>query len=402
MKVRIVYFVSFMLILFSCQEKKLEPINASKGKPDPVSAVEATPTPGGTIISFVVPKDADVLSVKAVYTLTNGRQREAITSFYGNSLMLEGYNDTNEHEALLYTVSRAQVLSDPVPVRFTPLESPLSKASRTVSISSDFGGAYFSWKNKDEVLLTVEMFAADDGGNLKTARIVSSKLDSAYFSIRGYDTSPRKFAVVFSDNFDNISDTIYPPGGFITPWLESKIDKKLWSIYRLPGGGFLPGDLSFTNFEGRAECMFDDDHDTFGHSPSPSAMPVSFTLDLGKAAKLSRVLIFQRYGASGGTYYNWGNPKHVIILGRHEAPVTDSWDEWTELIDFRIVKPSGTDSDITICTDDDYQAARNGHEASFPMDFEEYRYLRFRFVSSWENRPYAHPAEITLYGEYAE
>ena len=401
MKVRrIVIFTGFMLMFFSCQERKLEPISASKGKPEPVSDAVATPAPGGAVISFVVPKDADILCVKAVYTTTGGKRREVSASFYGNSLTLEGYNDTDEHEALLYTVSRAQVLSDPVPVRFTPLESPLSKAAKSVIISGDFGGASFSWKNEEQVLLTVEMFAADDHGELKTARIITSKLDSAYFSVRGYDTSPRVFAVVFSDNFDNVSEIIYPPDGVITPWLESIMDKKLWSIYRT-GGALLSGDVSFANYEGRDEFMFDDDYDTFGHTLS-GTMPHSFTLDLGKAARLSRVFIFQRYGASGGIYYNWGNPRHFLVFGRLEPPVTGNWDEWTQLIDFTIEKPSGTNSDYAICTDEDLQAARNGHEASFPFSANGYRYLRFRFENSWENRPYVHPAEITLYGEYVE
>ena len=402
MKARIVIFTSVMLMFFSCQEKKLEPINAFTGKPDPVSDAKATSTPGGAIISFVVPIDADVLAVKAVYTTTTGKQREAITSFYGGSLTLEGYNDTDEHEALLYTVSRAQELSDPVSVKFTPLESPLSKAAKSADITSDFGGAYFSWKNEDQVLLTVEMFAADDDGELKTARIVTSKLDSAYFSVRGYDTSPRVFAVVFSDNFDNVSEIIYPPDGVIIPWLESKIDKSLISVYKV-NGNYLPYDINFNNFEGRDEYIFDDDVGTFGHCPSPSTLPANITFDIGKAARFSRVVFFQRYGASGGTYYNWGNPRHIIVYGRLEQPSPSGvLEEWEKLIDYTIEKPSGTNSDFSILTDEDRIAAENGHDASFPMSTSAYRYLRFSFVSSWEDRPYAHPAEITLYGEYAE
>ena len=396
--VRIVIFTGFMLMFFSCQEKKLEPINTSKEKPEPVSDAVATPAPGGAIISFVVPKDANVLGIKAVYTTNKGNQREVSASFYVNSLTLEGFNDTDEHEALLYTVSRAQVLSDPIPVRFTPLESPLSKATKSASITSDFGGACFSWENEEQVLLTVEMFAADENGELKTARIVTSTLNSDYFSVRGYEPTPRIFAAVFSDNFDNVSDTIYPLSGYITPKVEKQFDKTIMSIYR-HNGAFLPGDVSFNNYEGREEFMFDDNYDTFGHSNSGS-LPVSFTLDVGKPVMLSRVIIFQRKDQN--FTYRWGNPRRIIIYGRLDPPVTETWDEWTELIDFTIIKPSGTNSEYDIKTDEDMQAAENGHEASFPISSNIYRYLRFTVMTSWENRPYAHPAEITLYGEYAE
>lgn len=385
------------LLFSSCDEKQLEPINVSKGKPAPVSDVVVMWAPGGAVLSFKLPADDDVLAVKAVYTLTNGRQRESVTSFYGDNLKIEGYNDMIEHEALLYTVSRTQELSDPVPVRFTPLESPLSKAVKTMVIASDFGGAYFTWKNTDKVLFTAEMLAASEAGDMVTAKIATSSLDSAFFSIRGYEPVPRKFGIVLKDNWDNVSDTIYPAGGTVTPWLEMTLDKKLWSIYKV-NGAYLPGDVTFTNWEGRDEYLFDDDVNTYGHSYAGS-LPVNITIDLGKAAMLSRVTFFQRFYQSA-YYYSWGNPRRIIVYGCRNAPVTGNWDEWTQLIDYTIIKPSGTNDQYTVNTDEDSQAAVNGHEASFPISSNAYRYLRFRFMTSWENRPYVHPAEITVHGEY--
>ncbi|MDR0712791.1 MAG: DUF4959 domain-containing protein [Bacteroidales bacterium] len=402
MKTKTACFVCLAFLLCSCQEKQLEPINLSKGKPAQVRDVLPERIPGGAVISFVIPQDADVLSVKAVYTLTNGKERESIVSFYGNSLTVEGYNDTLEHEALLYTVSRAQVLSDPLSVKFTPLESPLSKTIKSIDIISDFGGAYFTWKNKDKVMLTAEMLSEDANGKLHTVRIVSSSLDSAYFSIRGYDPKPQKFGLIIGDNWDNVSDTIYPEGGWLTPKEESQLDKKLFSIYKV-NNNYITGDATFVNWEGRDEYMFDDDVATYGHSYTGS-LPVNITLDLGKAAQLSRVVFFQRYIPSDPIpYYGWGNPRHIIVYGRLDAPPSSgSFTDWTELIDFTMIKPSGTNSDYTVCTDEDLQAAQIGHEASFPMSENAWRYLRFHFATSWENRPYVHPAEITLYGEYAE
>jgi len=384
------------LLFFACEEKQLEPINESKGKPAPVSDVVVMYAPGGAILSFMLPPDDDVLAVKAVYTLSNGKVRESITSFYGDNLKIEGYNDTNEHEALLYTVSRSQELSDPLLVKFTPQESPLSKAIRTMEISSDFGGAYYTWKNLDKVLLTAEMVVEADNGDMQTARIVTSNLETPFFSIRGYEPTPRKFGIILKDNWDNLSDTIYPEGGTVTPWLEMTLDKNLWSIYKI-NGSYLPGDGTFTNWEGRDEYMFDGDVNTFGHSYSGS-LPVGITIDLGKPAMLSRVTFFQRF--QNGVYYSWGNPRRIIVYGRKDAPTNGNWDEWIQLIDYTMVKPSGTNDQYTVNTDEDRLAALNGHEASFPISSDSYRYLRFRFMTSWENRPYVHPAEITVQGVY--
>ncbi len=395
-------FAVLVISLFACEEKKLEPINESTEKPGPVTDIVVMWAPGGAIISFKLPADDDVLGVKAVYTLTNGKQMESVTSFYGDNLTIDGYNDTDEHEALLYTISRSQQLSDPVLVKFTPQESPLSKAVRTMEIESDFGGAYFRWRNLDKVMLTAEMLVESDNGEMQTARIATSNLEDAFFSIRGYEPVPRKFGIVLRDNWDNVSDTIYPEGGTITPRLETTLDKNFWSIYKDAAGGYLSGDVTFTNWEGRDEYMFDDDINTYGHSYSGS-LPAAITIDLGKQAMLSRVTFFQRFNANNsGGYYNWGNPRRVIVYGRKEAPTTGNFDEWTELIDYTPIKPSGTNDQYDVNTDEDRQAAINGHEASFSMQSESYRYLRFRFMTSWENRPYVHPAEITVHGLYEE
>ena len=395
MKTRLFYYMITIGLFFSCSEKEISPVNSPTGKPAPVTDVTINPIPGGTIISYIIPKDNEVLAVKAVYTLTNGKQYESSASFYENHLIIQGYNDLKEHEALVYTINRAQELSDPVSVRFIPMESPISKSAKSASITSDFGGAYFAWKNEDKVLLTAEMFAETDNGELATARIVTSKLDSAYFAIRGYDPVPSKFALILKDNWDNVSDTIFPPDGTVTPWFEEKLNKKEWSIFKI-GGNYLAGDGSFTNWEGRDEYMFDDDINTIGHSYSGS-LPVSITFDLSKNVRLSRAVFFQRFQSN--FYYNWGNPRRIIIYGRTEIPQSGNWDGWTQLVDYTMIKPSGTNSDYTLNTDEDIQAALNGHETSFPKSSDAYRYIRFRFMTSWENRPYAHPAEITLYGQ---
>lgn len=74
----------------------------------------------------------DILGVKGVYTLSNRMQYDATASFYENKLEILGFNDVMSHEMTLYTFNRAEELSDPVNVTFTPLESPLSKVARTV------------------------------------------------------------------------------------------------------------------------------------------------------------------------------------------------------------------------------------------------------------------------------
>jgi hypothetical protein len=386
--------VGTILLFLSCSEKNLEPITSSKGKPETI-IIDGEPTgiPGGAIIHFRLPEDGDILSIKAVYTLTNGTKRESMTSFYGNEIVMEGYNDTLEHEAMLYTINRAQEISEPVPVKFTPLKSALTKTMESVSITNDFGGASFTWRNEEEAPLTFELYAQDEHGEMQIVRIISSSSDSAGYTIRGYQSVPQKFGIIISDIFDNFTPMLLPENGTITPFAEAKLDKKIMKVM------ILDNDVSFDNYEGTKEKMIDDDVTTFGHTSS--TWPVSFTLDLGKTAKLSRLVHYQRTDGSPTRLYREANLKAWEIYACENTPSqSGDWNEWFKVTDCIIIKPSN--SPVGTVTDEDIIAAEAGHEFGFPLSMQPFRYLRFKLISSWGSLWYFYPAEWSVYGEYAE
>jgi hypothetical protein len=390
---------SFLAV--SCSEKELTPISASTGKPESVTVLDVDPVPGGAVITFRIPENEDILAVKAVYTLTNGRKMEATTSFYDNILEIAGYNDIQSHEAILYSINRAQEYSDPQSVPFTPLESSLSKTAKSIAIVSDFGGANFSWRNEDGESLSFE-FLAENGNDMQTVRLLTSTLDSLSYTIRGYEPKPTKFGVIVSDNYGNVTDMI-SPAETIVPIYEQKFDK---SIQRIR---ILSGDVSMSNWEGRNEAIIDDDVNTFGHSPNGPSGTIggaSFTLDLGKMAKVSRFLYYQRGG--GGRYYRAGNARFFEVYAYTGNPADDDpsgdWNQWEKVTDCEMIKPSNSPGSTV--TDEDELAAIDGHEFSIPLSLSSVRYLRFRVVSVWANwddgSNYWHPAEITTYGVYDE
>ncbi|MDR3246888.1 MAG: DUF4959 domain-containing protein [Prevotellaceae bacterium] len=398
MKTIYYFLIVFAVMLVSCTEKTLEPLSESKGKPGGITEIETARIPGGATVNFRIPNAEDILSVKAVYTLTNGKKRESITSYYGNYVVIEGYNDTIEHEALFYTINRAQVESDPVSVKFTPLESPLSKSVNSVNIITDFGGANFSWKNEYNATLTYELMTQDNRGDMQIARIISSKLDSADYTLRGYLPSARKFGMIVRDIFGNASGMLIPPGGTLVPLLEEKLDKSKMSVV------ILGSDITWTNWDGRDYLMIDDNTSTFAHTYTNTMPDVSFTLDLGAKAKLSRFLIHQRSITNGNpSPYALGNPKDFEVYACYDTPsASGDWSEWTKVKDCTIVKPSG--SPIGTNTDEDIIAMTNGHEFSFSSTMEPVRYLRFKIRTTWEmgtNR-FCHITEITPFGRYEE
>jgi hypothetical protein len=382
-----------MFLIFSCTEKILEPINDSLGKPGIVTDVEATPIPGGAIISYRVPDAADLLAVKAEYTISSGKKMEAVASYYANHLTLEGFIDTLLHEAKLYAVSRAQEQSDAVTVPFTPLESSLSKTAKSVKIISDFGGANYSWLNKDSATLTFDFQTPGTDGKMQTVHVLTTSLDSAEYTVRGYQPEPRRFGLIISDNWGNTSELIQPDE-LITPVQEDRMDKTIMKTMRLSN------DAAMDAWGFHDDYMFDDDLTTSGHT-AEGALPAAFTLDFGKITKLSRVIFFQRFIYN--QYYNHANPKYfeVYMCNVAEPSANGSWSEWTKIMTCTIEKPSGLSG--TEVTNEDMRAGAKGHEFSFPRDMEPVRYLRFVLPNStWGGRPYANVTELTFFGKYEE
>lgn len=387
MKTNIYMLIALLFMISACNEKELEPISASLGKPGIVTDIKTEPLPGGVSITYRIPDAEDILAVKGVYTLANGKTYEATSSFYENTLEISGYNNTLEHTVQLFAVNRAQETSDPVSVTFTPLESSLSKVTKTMEIISAFGGAQFSWLNPDKAPLTFEFLAQDSLGVIKTMKIITSQADTMKQALRGYKPEPCVFASIIRDNFNNASDTIYPPGKTILPLFEEKLDKLKMSVMKLGS------DANFTNWEGTDANLIDDVYTNFGHSPN-SSLPAAFTIDMGVTAKLSRIVMYQR----SNFVFSWGNPKTFEVYGCAERPAQDgNWDNWTRIMHCIIIKPSG--SPVGTNTDEDVAALEAGHEFSFDLNQIPLRYIRIRILDTWGGSTFTHPAEVTIYGE---
>lgn len=194
MNTRYLKFTLLLPFLFSCSEKEQLPISESLGKPGVVTNVVVEPTAGGAVVSYKIPNTEDLLAVKCLYTTTNGKEYEVTASYYEDKLAIQGYNDTSEHTATLYAVNRAQELSDPIEVKFTPLESALAKAIKSVAIEQDFGGARFSWRNPEKAPLNIEFLAPDSTGEMSTMNIMMSDIDENVYNIRCYAPEPKNFS----------------------------------------------------------------------------------------------------------------------------------------------------------------------------------------------------------------
>lgn len=389
---KIIYIFGILFCaLFSCTEKELLPVSNSLGKPDVVTDVVVQPLPGGAKLTYKIPNTEDLLAVKCIYHVTSGQEHEVSASFYENQILIQGFNDTLEHKATLYAVNRGQELSDPVSVIFKPLESPLSRAVKSVEIEADFGGARFSWDNEFKVPLNVEFLGPDSTGEMSTLNIMTSDIDNNVYNIRGYKSEPQKFSMIISDNYGNYSDTL---SSVITPLFEEELDKKNMCIMRLKQ------DAAFAFWGTLDAYMIDDNLSTFGHTAN-NVVPATFTVDLGCTAKLSRFTLHQRAMLDDGvtcTYYTQGNAKTIEVYTCDHLPSDDGdWSEWTKIMDCEVEKPSGSPG-LTV-TDLDIEAARKGHDFSFDIDQPPMRYLRMKITTTWSGASYTAVAELDFYGQ---
>ena len=261
-----------------------------------------------------------------------------------------------------------------------------------MSIVPDFGGVNYSWLNEDRANLIFEFYTENDKGNMTIINIISSKTDSTSQIFRGYETVPRKFAINIRDNFGNSSGVIYPETGeYITPLFETKFDKNIQKIL------YLDGDVSWDAWGARGVSMIDDDLTTFSHTDNNTSPGASFTLDIGKTGKLSRLLVFQR--SDGNFLYNTGNVNVFEVYTTNDLSddPDGNWNKWTKQMTCTVVKPSG--APLGTITEDDRIAAREGHDFSFPITMEPVRYVRIKVLSTWGNTNYTYFSEITVFGK---
>jgi hypothetical protein len=343
-------------------------------------------------MNYKIPPVNDIIEIKAVYTLSNGKVRESSSSFYTSYMTIDGYNDTDEHEAEIYTINRAREMSDPVTVRFRPGESSLNKVATSMQIVGDFGGVNFSWRNPDRATLIYEFYTENEQGEMVTMNILSSKTDSTDIVFRGYDPVPCKFAVNIRDNFGNSSGMIYPENEYVIPLFEMQLDKHIQRVMTVAG------DVSWDYWGARHEHLIDDDIETFIHSNNNTVPGASITLDLGKKAKLSRIKAYQRQIV----FYAGGNPEIFEVYTSDEegdSPDGD-WSAWTLRKVCTIVKPSGAPSGQT--TSEDVEEVTHGHDFSLPIDMPPVRYIRLKVLKTWGGDRLTFFGELNTYGNYGE
>ncbi|QXU43008.1 DUF5000 domain-containing lipoprotein [Pedobacter sp. D749] len=391
------------IALYSCKKEESynEPASTDMTKPDVVGNVKVQNFNGGANITYSLPNSKNILYVLARYKINGVTTRETKSSYYSDTIMVEGFAKKQAYDVTLFTVSRANVKSDPLVVKVNPDTPPYLLVKPTINAQADFGGIKITGTNPSSSNLGIILLGFE--GNVSDVIDQNfSKLATIDYSVRGYQPVEKKIGYYVIDNFGNISDTTYKS---ITPLFETILDRSKFSTYRLPSDGVIAygWDLPYL-WDGRT-----DGSSNGWHTAPGGAMPAIATFGLGVSAKLSRFILWERPDGGDKFAYGHGNPKVFSLWGSNvssprdanlpmSAPEGTVIGDWTNLGNYNYPPPpSGATPVAHTTADNDFVKA--GVSFNVPLISPKVRFVRLSVSTTWSNGTFAHAMEMAFYGD---
>ncbi|MCL3778949.1 DUF4959 domain-containing protein [Prolixibacteraceae bacterium JC049] len=382
-------FISLLAVIaISCgEEKEYGPIYGDNIAPKPVSNVEVTNLNGKAIVKYQIPNERDLAYVLAVFEPAPGIKREMKASIYSNSILLDGFYKSEEFKVDLYMVDIAELKSQPVSVNVNPDTPEYTVVGNSVAMEPDFGGPRIEWENASREEMLFFCYAADSTGKMKKVDSFVSTQEVGSYTVRGFDDTERRFAVIVQDKWHNKTDSLFST---LTPKKEIELDRDLWELYK----GF-KDDTDLFSDEKYFNRLRDDNYNSYWktkYGANPSHL--SYTIDLGVEATFSRIKMWHDEGAG----FTGSRFKIIQLYGSNE--LVSEWEAWTPLHDgpYEVVKPSGLPGKNK--TEEDKEALKNGFEILMKPGIGSFRYLRIKYIENFENRTAsATCSELKVFGE---
>lgn len=383
-----------LIIGVSCKKEinNRAPVSKSDAVPAQVTNITVVNKKGKSTLHYTVPSDPNLLYVKAVYELKNG-PAEVKASYYSDSLTVDGFGDTLEHEIKIYSVSRSEVESAVTVVKVNPLRSPIWDVYQSIAVENAFGGYNLTADNLSNANISLVVLTKNDFNEFEIdrAKTVNTNADFIESKIRGLDTLDYPFGFLVRDRWGNTTDTLYKS---IKPFYETIFPKSKFKEFFLPGdasevggaalryawdGQFYWGNVSFT--------------DPNSGNPGPQTV----TFDMGSLGKVSRVW-YRPYQEWGGQYFYLATLKRFEIWGSENPSLTGAYDNtWILLGTYELKKPSG----LPYGTDDanDQAVAAAGFSLDVDLNAPKVRYMRIRCLENWAGGYNQNISELEVYGD---
>jgi hypothetical protein len=375
------------------------PVSTDKTKPAIVTNIKVDDYNGGSYITYDLPNSDNILYVLARYSIRDKVIRETKSSYYTDTVKVEGFAKEGEYDVTLYTVTRANVMSDPITVKVHPQTPNYLTVRPTVTISADFGGIKIRALNplKKEIgLVLVGYDSVTHAVEIQDQHY--AKLDTIDYSLRGYPAVAKDFSVYVTDKYGNISDTLTVN---LTPLYEELLDKSKFSAYTLPSddpigfGWVLPNLWNGKTDNGSAGW----------HTEPNSTFPITCSFDTGRSYQLSRFVIWERTDIYT---YGHGNPRDFTLWGSNVASPKDAAlpvnsavgtkvGDWTNLGNFHYPPPPSGTPIPGNSADQAFVAA--GVNFDMPFNTPVVRFIRVGIQKTWGNAAFGHIMELSFYGK---
>ncbi|WP_184542988.1 DUF4959 domain-containing protein [Mucilaginibacter sp. FT3.2] len=402
----LLYISMIVAIIASCKADTGNhvPISADKTKPGVITNIKIDNYNGGAFITYTLPNSDNILYVLAKYQIRNGVSRETKSSYYTDTVNVEGFAKEADYDVTLYTVSRADVMSDPVKVTVHPTIPPYISIKASTTVQTDFGGVNVQALNPLKKEIGIIITAYDKSTGLMEVQDQHyTKADTINYSLRGYNTDPRQFGIYVTDNFGNISDTLKQT---ITPLFEELLDKSQFSVYNLPSDTPIGYGWVLPNFwDGKTDGSSAGWHTNPGNNP-----PFVGTFNVGTSYKLSRFILWERPDDGSDKYaFGHGNPRLFTLWGSNVAspkdvqlPVSSAvgtvLGDWVNIGNFTYPNPpSGLPPLAHNAADNAFVLA--GVNFNISLAAPPVHFIRFATSQSWSGGNFAHAMEISLYGK---
>ena len=392
-KLNIIWTFILLMVLFSCGEQPIGQYPTDNVAPQKVANPIVQNIKGGAKITYDLPSEADLLLVKAIFTLPNGKQKVVETSAFTNTIAINGFAKSAKATVQLVSVDKSKNESLPVTVEVEPFDSPIFDVFASLKVIESFGGIKLTWANPEKADIVIGVLYKNADNKYVSLENFYTSVADGKGAVRGLKPLPTDFGVFVRDIYDNYTDTIFAT---LTPFEELILDKKLWK------GMPLCSSFVISPYGSGITSMWDNVLGSafyYLNMGTGVNIPIFFTLDLGVNAKFSR---FKFWGRTDW-YFNLHHPKEFEIWGTSDPIIANgdpcSFTGWKLLTSGVSNKPSGPAVlAADKLTSEDKALAAAGEEYEFPMEAPPARYIRFRTLRTWTDSKSSFVSELTFWG----
>lgn len=385
--------------LQACQKDNYRQPPSGGNKPGVVTNVRTQALNGAVVVRYDLPKDQDLLYVVADYSIRPGVNHEIKSSYFFDTLRLEGFHDAADYQVTLKAVTRSNKESDPVTITVHPDTPYYTLVRKSLQVGADYGGINVQALNTTNSAIAINTLTIDPATNkFAIADEHYTSLDTINYAVRGFQPVSTKFGVYVTDRFGNISDTLITD---LTPGVDQVLDKTRFFNYILPSDAFIGyGGVVPNIFDGNT--TEDNNANAWQTTIGTSQRLMQCTFGLGPTSyKLTHFLMYFRD-------YGYNNPKDFTIYGSNtdhpadavtpgNVPVGTQTGDWIALGNYRVPDPpSGLPQGQTNAADKAYM--NNGIDFSMPKNLPAVKYIRIVVTDTWFGLDYTIIREVTFSG----